>query len=197
MKNCYNAELYCSPNIVVSKHECVFDYVAPESVISFTGTAGYFNELTMELVHKYGVTLVVKGITTGKKVTVHGYDYLGQNVTEEFTTAISSAGVKAFKFIEKVIYDGTEAITVETSGTIGLPFSTIEVEKEIINGTKGTVGTLVARNVNTQTATTTDPRGTYVMAGTYVANDNVKLLLVVDNLLDNGGLHGKKHYFNF
>lgn len=197
--NKYNKECVYDEGVVLGEAVVEFPYVtAKTAFISFTGTTGYKNEDGLVLDEKYGRNIVVKGITTGKKVTVHGQDYYGQMMTEEFSTVTTSTGVKAFKVITKVTYTGTDAITIDTGTKFGLPFASTVAVREIVNGDPKTVGTLTKRNATTQTATSNDPRGLFVPNAVYNAGDLMQLVFCVDNYVDDtvgGGLHGVSHFY--
>lgn len=153
---------------------------------------------------KYGRNIqVVASAADTAKVTVKGYDYLDQPVTEELTlngtTAV--AGVKAFKKICNIdVPAGTAAtVTVKTGSKFGLPVRCVQVLATIESGVKGTVGTLTAPVNTAQTATSADPRGTLTFSnydGKHlvvigVADDSTFTLSGVER----GGLHGIPHYF--
>lgn len=153
---------------------------------------------------KYGRNIqVVASAADTAKVTVKGYDYLDQPVTEELTlngtTAV--AGVKAFKKICNIdVPAGTAAtVTVKTGSKFGLPVRCAQVLATIESGVKGTIGTLTAPVNTAQTATSADPRGTLTFSnydGKHlvvigVADDSTFTLSGVER----GGLHGIPHYF--
>lgn len=153
---------------------------------------------------KYGRNIqVVASASDTAKVTVKGYDYLDQPVTEELTLNGTTAvlGVKAFKKICNIdVPAGTAAtVTVKTGSKFGLPVRCTQVLATIESGVKGTVGTLVAPVNTAQTATSADPRGTLSFS-----SYNGKHLVVIGVADDStftisgkecGGLHGIPHYF--
>lgn len=153
---------------------------------------------------KYGRNIqVVASASDTAKVTVKGYDYLDQPVTEELTLNGTTAvpGVKAFKKICNIdVPAGTAAtVTVKTGSKFGLPVRCSAVLATIENGVKGTVGTLTAPVNTAQTATSADPRGTLSFS-----SYNGKHLVVIGVADDStftisgkecGGLHGIPHYF--
>lgn len=152
---------------------------------------------------KYGRNVsVVAAAANTTKVTVKGYDYLDQPMTEEITLTGTTAvaGKKAFKKICKITNPaGTVATITVTGGSLsGLPVRCTQVLATIEDGVKGTVGTLAAPVNTAQTATTGDPRGTlaFTFAGKRlvvigVADDSIFTLSGVEA----GGLHGIPHYF--
>ncbi len=158
----------------------------------------------------FGRNVVVKasGATGGNlTVTVVGRDYLGQPMRENIVVANADgtnniAGIKAFKYVDRIINSGTatNAVTfaVGFGARLGLPYNTIAVEREYVDGVVGTAGTLVAGvRTDPQTATTGDPRGTYTPTATL---DGVKVIAIDAqftahmNSNDRGGLHGIPHF---
>ena len=181
-------------------------YVAPANLIpAFTALVTNYGNARVSVPEGfvYGCALVVAGLTAGNNVTIHGYDYLGQRMSETFSTITTSNGVKAFKMIEKIVKVGTDSVTIATSKVLGVPYAILEIEKEIKNGVKGVVGTVVVSTMIDQTAITADPRGTYTLTGTYAAGDTITLLAIVNRYIDRsgaepkGGLHGVKHFSSF
>lgn len=180
-------------------------YTAPSIIVpAFTAAKDYGNaRIDVGVNFTYGCALVVAGLTAGNSITVHGYDYLGQRMSETFSTATTSNGVKAFKMIEKIAKVGADSVTISTSKVLGVPYAILEIEKEIKNGVKGVVGTVVVATLADQTATSTDPRGTYTLTGTYAIGDTISLLAIVNRYVDRtgtepkGGLHGVKHFSSF
>lgn len=153
---------------------------------------------------KYGRNIqVVASASDTAKVTVEGYDYLDQPVTEELTLNGTTAvlGVKAFKKICNIdVPAGTAAtVTVKTGSKFGLPVRCTQVLATIESGVKGTVGTLVAPANTAQTATTTDPRGT--LSFTNYDGKHLVVIGVADDSTftisgkEYGGLQGIPHYF--
>lgn len=153
---------------------------------------------------KYGRNIqVVASASDTAKVTVKGYDYLDQPVTEELTLNGTTAvlGVKAFKKICNIdVPAGTAAtVTVKTGSKFGLPVRCTHVLATIVNGVKGTVGTLVAPVNTVQTATSADPRGTLSFSS-YDGKHLVVIGVADDSTFtisgkECGGLHGIPHYF--
>lgn len=153
---------------------------------------------------KYGRNIqIVASASDTAKVTVKGYDYLDQPVTEELTLNGTTAvlGVKAFKKICNIdIPAGTAAtVTVKTGSKFGLPVRCTQVLATIESGVKGTVGTLVAPVNTAQTATSADPRGTLSFSS-YDGKHLVVIGIADDSTFtisgkECGGLHGIPHYF--
>ncbi len=145
---------------------------------------------------------VASGAATST-VTVRGADYLGQPMTETITLNGNTPviGTKAFKYIDSVAWSGTGGTTINvgTTDKLGLPYRMQNVIAEMLDGVRvATLGTLVQPSyVDPQTATTTDPRGTYdpqstlngtaILSATFLPNSR-------PNANGNGGLHGIAHF---
>ncbi len=152
----------------------------------------------------YGRCLqVVAGGAATSLVTINGRDYLGQPMTEAFTLngAVAVVGVKAFKYIDSVVAAAgtTGTLSVGTTDKLGLPFCFSNVLAEELDRVRvATLGTLVTPSrVDPQTATTTDPRGTYDPQSTLNGTAYLAATFTPDNRLNaagNGGLHGLAHY---
>lgn len=143
----------------------------------------------------YGRNLQLIGAAAGmtSTVTVHGFDYLGQPMTEELTgngiTKVS--GKKAFKKITKVEWTlSASTFDLGWDDVLGLPFMATGVVDEYEDGAKATAGTFVAAVTATQTATTGDPRGTYDPNSAADGTKEFKLTV----LLDHSNLHGNAHF---
>ncbi|NJL53766.1 hypothetical protein HC928_00575 [bacterium] len=144
---------------------------------------------------------------------VEGYDYLSQPVKETVTKAsnsTSAVSLKAFQEVTKITVGGTTAATTTDFGwhAVGMPYRTVAVLAEQIGGAGQTVGTLTAPvDTDPATATTGDPRGTYLHAGTLSTASEATLTIVCQPYLVavsspgerqnpyNGGLYGIKHYY--
>jgi len=147
--------------------------------------------------------LVCSGTSTAV-VTVNGTDYLGQPMTESFTlTGITPViGVKAFKYLTSYSWTASGAsrtISIGTTDKLGLPFRMTQVLGETLDGVNvATLGTLVTPNLtDPQTATTTDPRGTYDPQSTLNGTAYLSAIFMPNGNLNasgNGGLHGLAHY---
>jgi len=146
------------------------------------------------------ISLVASGTNT-TVVQVYGADYLGQNIREDvtMTSATPVNTKKAFKYVDTVVCPANAGtISVGWATGLGLPYKTIRAEYEIVNGLVAAAGTLVAAVLtDPQTATTGDPRGTYVPT---TALNGVNVISVVAdcvndvNTLYHGGLHGVKQF---
>lgn len=146
--------------------------------------------------------IVLSGAGT-PTVTVYGRDYLNQPMIEAFTGNGTNAvvGVKAFKYIDKVVATSVNVnLSLGTTDKLGLPYRMNNVLAEHLDGVRvATLGTLVTPSlVDPQTATTTDPRGTYdpqstlngtaFLSATFLPNGEL-------NSSGNGGLYGLAHYY--
>jgi len=130
-------------------------------------------------------------------VTINGWDYLGQPISEAITLngATPVIGNKAFKSFGNVaITAAATTLSIGTGVKLGLPYKTIRAVYEIGNGALVAAGTLQAPSVvDPATTTTTDPRGLYT---TTTAMNGVNIISVACNMLNDvntanhGGLHG-------
>lgn len=143
------------------------------------------------------VQVVASGAATST-VTINGWDYLGQPISETLTLngATPVLGNKAFKYFNFLAWTLTAGTTINVGlgAKLGLPYKAIRAIYEIGNGALAAAGTLQAPSVtDPQTATTTDPRGMYTttttMNGTNIISGVFNMLNDV-NTANNGGLHG-------
>jgi hypothetical protein len=152
----------------------------------------------------FGRTLVIVASGAGTStVLVNGWDYLHQPIAERVTLAGATPVQmkKAFKDFNNIVIDNfTAATTVNIgSGTgLGLPYKAIRVSWEVANGVVAAAGTLTAGVLtDPQTATTGDPRGTYVpttaLNGTTIISAAFDFVNDV-NTANNGGLHGIRQF---
>lgn len=145
---------------------------------------------------------IVFGGASTVVVVVRGRDYLGQPMTENITGNGTTPviGTKAFKYIDSITVPAVaQTISVGTTDKLGLPYKMMNIVAEHLDGVRvATLGTLVTPSlVDPQTATTTDPRGTYdpqstlngtaFLSATFLPSGDV-------NSSGNGGLHGLAHY---
>lgn len=202
----YTAHAKYATDITNGLYKVEFDNLAPSADIvavaasSSTNVVKSFDNV-LEIDAPFGAALsvVASGSYSGK-VTVDGFDYLGQHVTEEITAngTTAVAGVKCFKFISKVTCASGANVTVTLSRKLilGLPYKTVAIISEVRDGVKATTTQLVAPVLTAGTATSSDPKGKINLA-TYANAANVKLILVADDF-DNatlgGGLFGIPHY---
>lgn len=147
------------------------------------------------------VTVVASGAATSI-VTVIGRDYLGQPMRETLTLNGTTpvTGLKAFKYVDRVTAAVTAATTIDLGwGTrMGLPYKTRAVEREYKDDVLVAAGTLNAPiTTDPATATTGDPRGTYILTSTPDGTAIIEVDCVFSDALNtsnNGGLHGIRHY---
>jgi len=105
-------------------------------------------------------------------VTVSGYDYYGQAMTEAITSsaAVSTAvnGKKAFYQVSSITVSAATgtALTVGTTDIIGLPVRVVDAGYLVglgwANASTRATGTFVQADTATATSTTGDVRGTFV-----------------------------------
>ena len=198
----------CSGNIVNKIYSVDFGKLAPSvDVVEVTGasTAIVFDyEKPIEIDAPFGACLsvVASGASTSK-ITIDGFDYLGQPVTEEVTlngtTAV--AGNKCFKYISKVSIPASTAVTVSITRKLklGLPFRTIKILSEERDGVVSSTGVLVAPTTSASTATSNDPRGTFNLT-TYAAAAHIVAVFVASDEVftisgkEDGGIFGIPQY---
>lgn len=159
----------------------------------------------------YGRALVIAAsIANTRACTISGWDYLGQPMTEVITFDGSTpvVGKKAFFFVGAVdVGDGTDtsSITVGTTDKFGLPFYTVALIRELIDGANVTSGAVTAGLQGAQTTTSADPRGLYVPVTTPDGAVEFVATVVVASMITEGvgkfnhpvmqgGLHGTRHY---
>lgn len=184
------------PAMDTADADCILD---GQSIASATSTQT-FNVLyvgTEAQMGKFGRTLqyVASGAATST-VTVTGYDYLGQLMVETITLngATAVQGKKAFRRIETVAWTATAATTIDvgTSVKSGLPYKALGALFELVDkAVPGTAGTLTV-GVDTQTATSDDPRGLYAPHSSVVMNGS--RVYLVGYRPDRENLHGAAHY---
>ena len=114
------------------------------------------------------------GTLTNQNVTINGYDYYGQPMSEVIATgtvaSTSTGGKKAFYQILSASISGAlgGTISIGTTGILGLPIRVVDAGYLLGIGwanasTRGTV-TFTAADANTATSTTGDVRGTVVLS---------------------------------
>ena len=169
------------------------------AAVNTTTFAGTYNDNVMGI---YGrnVTVVASGAATST-VTVRGFDYLGQPMTETLTLngATAVLGVKMFRYVTRVEAGVTAATTINVGwgDRLGLPYRAVNtvLEKELVSGAAPTAGALVAGPLvaTAVSATTVDPRGYYTPQASFVANGTrtYQLVYAADNVT---GLHGARQF---
>ena len=143
-----------------------------KSVVRSDGTT----VLQLDLPRAVQLTTVSGTISTSRNLTVSGYDYYGQPMSEVIATGTTSsavanvAGKKAFYQIYSIVISGAlpVAITVGTTDVLGLPVRVFNVSYVASVKSNNTLaqdaGTFVAADTATATTTTGDVRGTYAPA---------------------------------
>jgi len=143
-----------------------------KSVVRSDGTT----VLQLDLPRAVQLTTVSGTISTSRNLTVSGYDYYGQPMSEVIATGTTSsavanvAGKKAFYQISSIAISGAlpVAITVGTTDVLGLPVRVFNVSYVASVKSNNTLaqdaGTFVAADTATATTTTGDVRGTYAPA---------------------------------
>jgi hypothetical protein len=128
--------------------------------------------------------LQINTSTTARAITISGYDYFGQAMTETITVATAGtakSGKKAFYQVASATINGSAtAVTIGTTDILGLPIRAIDAGYVVKVGWNNTLaqdaGTFVAADMtNPATATTGDVRGTYTPSS---ASDGIKRLVM-------------------
>ena len=128
--------------------------------------------------------LQINTSTTARTITISGYDYYGQPMTEAITVATAGtakSGKKAFYQIASATINGTAtAVTIGTTDIFGLPVRCFDAGYVVKVGWNNTLaqdaGTFtVADMTNPATSTTGDVRGTYLPS---TASDGIKRLVM-------------------
>lgn len=164
----------------------------PASAAAFRTAMGAFGR---------NVTVVASGAATST-VTVIGRDYLGQPMRETLTLNGTTpvVGLKAFAYIDRITAGVTSSTTITVGyGTrMGLPYKTRAVYREYEDQVIAAAGTLAAPVLtDPQTATTGDPRGTYILTGTPNGTKIFEIDCEFDfsvNAAGRGGGHGIQHF---
>ncbi len=151
----------------------------------------------------WGRVISFEGSAAGTPVvTITGFDYLGQKITETVTmlTGAETWSLNAYSRIIQVdVATGvTGTFDMGFSNRLGLPYKTMEVEYEIEDGVLASAGTLVVPILtDPATAATGDPRGTYAPTGTLDGTADFSIVASADNWINaagNGGYYGIAHY---
>lgn len=149
------------------------------------------------------VIVIASGAATST-VSIRGRDYWGQPMIETLTLngANSVVGLKAFYTLDSVAWTNTNATTINLGwGTsLGYPYKVEKVLIENLNDAPGTVGTpTVPVLTDPQTATTGDPRGTYVTNASMNGTNVIDIAVIASakaNAAGNGGLQGIAHFYS-
>ena len=128
--------------------------------------------------------LQINTSTTARTITISGYDYFGQPMSEAITVATAGtakSGKKAFYQISSATINGSAtAVTIGTTDILGLPVRVFDAGYVVKVGWNNTLaqdaGTFtVADMTNPATTTTGDVRGTYQPS---TASDGIKRLVM-------------------
>lgn len=209
--NRYSPKVTFSANVINGFYSICFDKVATsQDIASVTATVADdgvkdFGEAPFMIDAEFGANISVKssGSSDTGKVTVYGFDYLGQPMVEEFTRNNTTAvvGKKAFKYVSKIeVAKGVVAtVTVSRGLQFGLPYHTSKIVAETRDGVDSTTTKLVVP-VNTKgTATSGDPRGLANLT-TYSSPAKVVLVCMANtdfftiDETETGGLFGVPHF---
>ncbi len=151
----------------------------------------------------WGRAVSFEGSAAGTPVvTLTGFDYLGQKITETVTmlTGAETWSLNAYSRLTKVVVASgvTGTLDLGFSDRLGLPYKTMQVEYEIEDGVLAAAGTLVVPVLtDPATAATGDPRGTYAPTGTLDGTADFSILATADNWINadgNGGYYGIAHF---
>lgn len=161
------------PAPVTADADGILDGASIATALDTTVFADAYND---EVMAKFGRNVVVaaSGAATSK-VTVHGYDYLGQPMQEELTLNGTSAVLssKCFRHVTRIEAGVTAATTIDVGwgNKLGLPYKLLKSEAEFVSGVAASdAGTFVAGNTTTPSKTSAEPRGTYTPHANNVPN---------------------------
>lgn len=179
------------------------DGILNDQSIATAGNTGTFLSTyadSDDAMSKFGrnVVVVASGAATSK-VTVRGQDYLGQAMSEELTLngTTTVAGKKAFRWVDKIEWGATAAVTVDVGwgNVLGLPYRSLKILSELVDKVVPTAGTFVAAPAVgvAQTLTSADPRGTYTPHTSVVPDGNRSYELTF--MHDTQNLHGDEHFY--
>ena len=128
--------------------------------------------------------LQINTSTTARTITISGYDYYGQPMTEAITVATAGtakSGAKAFYQIASATINGSAtAVTIGTTDILGLPVRCFDAGYVVKVGWNNTLaqdaGTFTPADMtNPASSTTGDVRGTYKPS---TASDGTKRLVM-------------------
>jgi hypothetical protein len=151
-----------------------------KAVTLLDGSTGY----QLDVPRAVAVTIGT-GTIANRNVTINGYDYYGQAMSEVIATGTTQSttvnGKKAFYIVTSATVSGAVGGTTAlgTTDIIGLPVRVFDagylVSVKYNNTLAANAGTFVAAVTATATTTTGDVRGTYTPSG---ACDGIKRLVV-------------------
>ena len=146
-----------------------------------------------------GITFVGDGAST-RTITATFYDYLGQKVT--WTGVLNGATAvpmtKACAYLDTVVFGAaadTVSVSIGYNNVLGLPYQSAnmvsEMKNDVVAANAGTfVGSIYT---DPQTATTGDPRGTYLPL-TVIPDGTNTFSIIVNAAVSRSNLHGVAHY---
>jgi hypothetical protein len=150
------------------------------AVTLISGATGYQLDCPRALVITIGA-----GTITDRNITINGFDYYGQAMSEVIATGTTQSttvnGKKAFYIITSASINGAVGGTtsIGTTDIIGLPIRVFDagyiVNAKYNNTLAANAGTFVAAATATATTTTGDVRGTFTPSG---ACDGIKRLVM-------------------
>lgn len=151
-----------------------------KSVVLTNGSTG----LQLDVPRAVSVTIGT-GTITNRNVTINGFDYYGQAMSEVIATGTTQSttvnGKKAFYIVTSATVSGAVGGTTAlgTTDVIGLPVRVFDagyiVNAKYNNTLAANAGTFVAADTATATTTTGDVRGTFDPDG---ACDGIKRLVI-------------------
>jgi len=170
---------------------------ASDVAIGYNGLVP-FDSLTKRNGWGRNITAVASSTNT-RVMTVQGYDYLGQPMTEQITltSGASVQGLKAFAWVTSISFASaadTTTVDVGWGNKFGLPFAGNAMATEVKNGAvAANAGTFTAAlaNATAATATNADTRGTYLPVTVIPDGTNT---FEVHYILRRGNLHGNRAY---
>jgi hypothetical protein len=173
--------------------------------IAVAGSVQAASLLSSTLDAPYGrnLTYVASGASTAT-ITVDGWDYLNQPMSEQVTLngATPVVGKKCFKYLRQITNTVTAATTINVGpgATVGLPYKALSVYAETTDSALAAAGTLIAADLtDPATATTGEPRGAYTSTTAFNGAKVITATFEFDNDVNaagNGGLHGIVHFAN-
>ena len=151
-----------------------------KAVTLLDGSTGY----QLDVPRAVAVTIGTGTITT-RNVTINGYDYYGQAMSEVIATGTTQSttvnGKKAFYIVTSATVSGAVGGTTAlgTTDILGIPVRVFDagyvVNVKYNNTLAANAGTFVAAATATATTTTGDVRGTFAPSG---ATDGIKRLVM-------------------
>lgn len=180
------------------------DTTAETGSITVTGNAN-LGEIGATSDAKFGRNVTVTGAGSGAKVlTINGYDYLGQPMSETITCSSGDGtGKKAFYEVTSIDL-GAEAGDNDSDfgwgALLGLPYKSTNLLAQRQAGatvaiSSGSIVTAVL--TDPQIATSGDPRGTFDSQDITLAGNEITITAIANAFVNsdgNGGLHGIAHY---